>query len=94
MENIRKEYDAIIDELAERALLIASENKEESAGACAMQAIDDGFFYTDDKAYVLAFMLENGVIKWGADVDWQEIMQNVLADVENELIEKLKKKGI
>lgn len=93
MENIRKEYDAIVDELKERAELIASENKELTREECISQALDDGFMWDDDKAYVLAWAVENGTITWGAPVEWWAIEDMLREDIAYELERGEDKKG-
>lgn len=85
METISKEYDAIIDELADRARSIKSENKELDDDECVRQAIDDGLYYTDDRAYILAWALENGTITWGADIDWWAIETMLIEDILEEM---------
>lgn len=84
MENIRKEYDGVVGELVERAELILKENGGDIDGAI-MQAIDDGFYYDDDRAYVLAWALENGVIEWGRSFDWFVIDDMLREDIAYEL---------
>lgn len=85
METIRNNYDAIIGELVDRARSIKSENKELDDDA-VRQAIDDGLYYTDDRAYILAWALENGTITWGAPVEWWAVedmlREDILAEME------------
>ena len=88
MENISREYDAVVECLADRARLIKRDNKNWDTERCIRQAIDDGFYYYDDKAYVLAWSYLNGLFKWGEEVCWDEIEENLVDDISNELLKE------
>jgi hypothetical protein len=85
MENIRKEYDAIVDDLAERARLIRSERKDLELVECVKQAIDDGLIYSDDEAVIVAWSYENGLFGWGEDIDWVAVENNLIVDIIDEI---------
>lgn len=93
MEDIRKKYDAIVDELKERAELIRSEREDLELVECVQQAIDDGLIYSDDEAVIVAWSYECGLIKWGEDVDWVAIENNLIVDIIDELESGEDKKG-
>lgn len=78
--NIRDEYDGVVGELLDRARLIKSERKCDDEQA-VKQAIDDGFYWTEDRAIVLAYALDSGVISWGAEFDWLAVDEMLRADM-------------
>lgn len=83
MENITKEYDAIIGDLAERALTYLDETGD--VDEAINNAIDDGLIYTDDKAYIMAWNIEQGIIEFGRQVDWDAVEENLIDDIKNEM---------
>lgn len=84
MENISKEYDAIVAELAERAELVAKDEGGDIDDAIR-RALDDGFYYTDDQAYVLAWCVEQHIVEYGREVDWGAVEENLIDDIKKEL---------
>lgn len=84
-EKIASAYDGIVGDLVERAELIRSERKDLELVECVKQAIDDGLIYSDDEAVILAWSYENGLFRWGEDVDWVAIENNLIVDIMNEL---------
>ena len=49
--------------------------------------------WDDDKAYVLAWAVENGTITWGAPVEWWAIDEMLREDIAYELERGEDKKG-
>lgn len=86
-EEIEKAYDGVLDDLGHRAELIQSENKDWTLEQCVNRAIDDGFYYSDDEAMVLAWAYENGYIQWGKEIEWS-IVDDML---KNDIINLIKK---
>lgn len=83
METISREYKAVVRDLAERAKLEHGEKSEK-----IKRAIDDGFIYTDDKAFVLAQAIEENVIQWGEDIDWMAVEDMLISDISAEMEEE------
>lgn len=86
--NINMYYEELVASIAERAADDIKNDVEE--GEAIMQAIDDGLIYYADQAYIVAHALQNGFIKWGGEVEWDAIFEDLYADVSAEL-EELKK---
>lgn len=82
-DKIASAYDSVIADLGDRARLIKSERKDLGVEDCVRQAIDDGFYWSEDRAVVLAWSFENGLITWGSDVDWIAIEENMVDDIVN-----------
>lgn len=83
METISREYKAVVRDLAERAKLEHGEKLEK-----IKRAIDDGFIYDDDKAFVLAQAVEERIIQWGEDIDWTAVEDMLLLDISAEMEEE------
>lgn len=84
-EKIASAYAGIVGDLVERAKLIRSERKDLELVECVKQAIDDGLIYSDDEAVIVAWNYENGLFRWGEDVDWVAIENNLIVDIIDEL---------
>ena len=69
--NINMYYEEVVASMAERAQDDIDNGVEEYEAITT--AIDDGLMYYTDQAYVLAFMLQGGFIRWGDPVDWDII---------------------
>ena len=84
--NITEEFNGVVAELLDRARLIREERGCDNDQAID-QAIDDGFYYTEDKAIVLAYALNSGAISWGGRFDWidiDEMLRDAMrADIDN-----------
>ena len=81
--NINMYYEEVVASMAERAQDDIDNGVEEYEAIAT--AIDDGLMYYTDQAYVLAFMLQGGFIRWGDTVDWDIIFENLVDDVSNEI---------
>lgn len=82
VEMINEKYNEVISSLAERAKMIITENDESfTLEDGTRQAIDDGFFYGEDEAIVLAHSYINGLVKWGEEVDWDRIYEDMFEDI-------------
>ena len=84
-ETLYEAYSDIVAGLAERANLIKQEGKDEDEAI--QQAIDDGLIYSEDEATIVGWSLENGLIKWGHEVDWLGIMENLIDDIKSDMKE-------
>ena len=88
--SIREEYSEVVSSLAERAKLISEENDESfEVEEGVRQAIADGLFYSEDEAVIIANAYDNGFFKWGGEIDWQAIDENLFEDILNEVKEIL-----
>lgn len=83
--NIDMYYEELVASIAERAADDIKNGIEEDEAI--MQAIDDGLIYYADQAYIVAHALQNGFIKWGGEVEWDAIFEDLYADVSAELEE-------
>ena len=73
-------YHDIVKDLADRA------SKEHGdIDNKIFQAINDGLIYYEDQAYVLANALENGIVSWGHDVEWDAVDDMLYSDILDEL---------
>lgn len=88
--NINTYYDELIASMAERALDDIKNDVDETDAI--NQAIDDGLIYYTDQAYIIAYALQNGFIKWGGEVEWDAIWEDLYTDVAEEM-EYQKEKG-
>lgn len=86
--NIDMYYEELIASMAERALDDIKNDVDETDAI--NQAIDDGLMYYTDQAYIIAHALQNGFIKWGGEVEWDAIFEDLCADISAEL-EELRK---
>lgn len=86
--NINMYYEELVQSMAERADDDIKNDVEEDEAI--MRAIDDGLMYYADQAYIVAHALQNGFIKWGGEVEWDAIFEDLYADVSEEL-EELRK---
>ena len=85
--NINTYYEELVASLAERAHDDLKNGGYGDESECIYQAIDDGLIYYADQAYILAHMLQNGVITWGQPVSWDAIIEDLYDDVASELEE-------
>lgn len=83
--NINMYYEELVASIAERAADDIKNDVEEDEAI--MRAIDDGLMYYTDQAYIVAHALQNGFIKWGGEVEWDAIFEDLYADVSAELEE-------
>lgn len=81
--NINMYYEELVASMAERALDDIKNDVEESDAI--NQAIDDGLIYYTDQAYIVAHALQNGFIKWGGEVEWDAIYEDLYADIADEM---------
>lgn len=81
--NINMYYEELVASMAERALDDIKNDAEESDAI--NQAIDDGLMYYADQAYIVAHALQNGFIKWGGEVEWDAIYEDLYADISEEM---------
>ena len=81
--NINMYYEELVASMAERALDDIKNDVEESEAI--NQAIDDGLMYYADQAYIVAHALQNGFIKWGGEVEWDAIYEDLYADIADEI---------
>ena len=81
--NINMYYEELVASIAERALDDIKNDVEESEAI--NQAIDDGLMYYADQAYIVAHALQNGFIKWGGEVEWDAIYEDLYADIADEI---------
>ena len=79
--NINTMYEGITADLAERAKLIHREQPELDTYDCVRQAIDDGFIYGVDEAYVVAHYMINGGFKFGEQIEWDLLWEDFTADI-------------
>lgn len=86
--NINMYYEGLVASMAERALDDIKNDVDETDAI--NQAIDDGLMYYADQAYIVAHALQNGFVKWGGEVEWDAIFEDLYADVSAEL-EELRK---
>lgn len=89
MSKINEGYQEVINDLAERAVLIHEEQPELDDSECVRQGIDDGFLYGEDQAYTVARAITTGFITWGQAVDWQEVYEMLHADVSKDYQDRL-----
>lgn len=82
--NINSYYWDLVASLAERA----KDTDSMERGDAIMQAIDDGLIYYADQAYVVAHALEEGFVKWGGEVEWDNIYDMLYNDINEELGEE------
>lgn len=81
--NINMYYEELVASMAERAADDIKNDVEESEAI--NQAIDDGLMYYADQAYIVAHALQNGFIKWGGEVEWDAIYEDLYADIADEI---------
>ena len=81
--NINMYYEELVASIAERAADDIKNDVEEDEAI--MQAIDDGLMYYTDQAYIVAHALQNGFVKWGGEVEWDAIWEDLYADVAEEM---------
>lgn len=81
--NINTYYEELIASMAERALDDIENDVDETDAI--NQAIDDGLIYYTDQAYIIAHALQNGFIKWGGEVEWDAIWEDLYTDVAEEV---------
>ena len=81
--NINTYYDELIASMAERALDDIKNDADETDAI--NQAIDDGLIYYTDQAYIVAHALQNGFVKWGGEVEWDAIWEDLYTDVAEEM---------
>lgn len=88
--NINSEYEELIASLADRAKLNHEDEPELSRGDCVNQAINDGYIYGSDQAYVVAHALINGILEYGKEItidDWCRLEEDLFCDILDELRE-------
>ena len=88
--NINMYYEELVASMAERALDDIKNDVEE--GDAINQAIDDGLIYYADQAYIVAHALQNGFLKWGGEVEWDAIYEDLFADIAEEIEYQRKEK--
>lgn len=81
--NINMYYEELIASMAERALDDIKNDVDETDAI--NQAIDDGLMYYTDQAYIIAHALQNGFVKWGSEVEWDAIWEDIYTDVAEEM---------
>lgn len=82
--NINMYYEELVEDLKERKQLeIEAEPGIEPFEAEA-RTMDDGLMYGVDQAYVLAQALLSGRIEWGKEVDWQDVYDMLIEDMNSE----------
>lgn len=94
--NINLYYESLVEDYAATAKMWMQEqedNDEEygydyDENNAVDRTLDDQFIYGTDEAYVLAHAYVNGFFRWGEEIDWGEIYQQLREDVYNELMEK------
>lgn len=79
--NINSYYWELVASLAERAKDSDGMERDDAI----MQAIDDGLIYYCDQAYIVAYALEQGYVKWGGEVAWDDIYNMLYNDINEEL---------
>lgn len=82
--NINSYYWELVASLAERAKDSDGVERDEAI----MQAIDDGLIYYTDQAYIIAYALEQGFVKWGGEVSWDDIYDMLYNDISEEMGEE------
>lgn len=91
--NINMYYEELVQSLAERAAEnIAEWGGDPDESEPIWQALDDGLIYYADQAYIVAHMLQNGVISWGEPISWDQIIDELFDDIVSELEEIKKEK--
>lgn len=85
--NIELMYEALIHKLAHSACMWHNDSMGDRAD-CINRAIDDGFIYGVDEAYVLAHMYLEGYIKWGKPINWHSIYEVMWNDIYEETLEE------
>lgn len=85
--NINTYYEELVQSLAERAADDLKNGGYGDEAECIYQAMDDGLIYYADQAYIIAHMLQNGVISWGQPVSWDAITEELYDDIASELKE-------
>lgn len=99
--NIILYYESLVSDYADTArrwLKSAEDNGEEygydyDENNAVDRTLNDQFIYGTDEAYVLAHAYTNGTFRWGEEVDWTTIYQDLRTDVYNELKNLLKAEG-
>lgn len=85
--NINTYYEQLVWDLAERVKLIRSDYEKANDGEqmdtdyAVVKAIDEGFIYGADQAYVLARAFIDGDIEWGQQVSWDYIRVKLEDDI-------------
>lgn len=86
--NINSYYEKFVWSLVERVRLIRKdcENNEIEfdEDSAINEAIDAGFIYGTDEAYVVAHAMMEGVVSWGDEVNWDELIAMLINDVTEE----------
>lgn len=73
-------YHAIVKDLADRA-----SEEHGDIDDKIFQAIDEGLIYREDEAYIIANALENGIVSWGHDVEWDAVYDMLYSDILEEI---------
>ena len=84
--SVQNNIDVYYEELVDQLKRAANENKAEEcddteAVSCA---IDNELMGYANQAYVLAYALQSGFIKWGEPVEWGEVYDMLFSDVASE----------
>lgn len=82
--NINMYYKELVDSLKERREWVVEDDPKIEPFEAEARAMDDGLMYYVDQAYVLAEALMSGRIKWGEPVDWQNIYDMLIEDMNEE----------
>lgn len=94
--NIAEYYNETIDHAAEMALEDIKGGADENEAI--NMAMDNETMYYQDQAYIVAWAMEAGYIKWGGEKDetaadlFQKVYEMLYNDIYNR-IEELKKEG-
>lgn len=84
--NINMYYEELVSSIAERAIEnIKYRDADCDESEAINDAINDGLIYYADQAYIVAHALQNGFIKWGGEIEWDAIYEDLYADIADEI---------
>lgn len=83
-----EDYWDIIENCADMVISDMKDTPEEEWQTLIDEEIDRNLIYYSDQATILGAMLIKGIIKWGQEIEWEYIYEEMLDDIYNEIKEK------
>lgn len=87
-KGIMEQYWDIIEDTADIVIEDMKDTPEDERQGLIDEAIDRSLIYYNDQAVVLGAMLIKGVIRFGEQLDWEYVWEEMVEDVYNEIKEK------
>lgn len=82
--NINLYYTQVVKAMKERKQAEIEEEPDIEPYEAEARALDNGLMYYVDQAYVVAQALLSGRIEWGKEVDWQDVYDMLIEDMNSE----------